>query len=70
MKTQVIDDGKNILHVLVWIMICILSPGTCLLYSWHSGATTLTCFFYLMFSCYAVFLWRFAFVAGVSNAFA
>ena len=55
MKTQVIDDGKNILHVLAWIMICILSPGTCLLYAWHSGATTLTCFFYLMFSCYAFF---------------
>ena len=43
-KTQVIDDGKNILHVLAWIMICILSPGTCLLYAWHSGVTTLTCF--------------------------
>ena len=45
MKTQVIDDGKHILHVLVWIMICILSPGTCLFYAWHSGATTLTWFF-------------------------
>ena len=71
MKTQVIDDGKNILHVLAWIMICILSPGTCLLYAWHSGATTLT---WLFTSCFHAmpffFKWRFAFVAGFSNVFA
>ena len=56
MKTQVIDNGKWILHVLAWIMICILSPGICLLYAWHSGVTTLTWFFTSCFHAMPLFL--------------